>query len=402
MVYRSYSLCGDGRADAPWEITVKRHEDGLISTYLCQSVAPGALLRSSLPQGSFTLPAELRPGMPIVLVAGGSGITPIMGILRALARLAPARRARVWLHYAYHSPSDAIYSRELAAIDPQGQWLTQRHYVSTHGARLHADQVVAGLGAEAQRVEWYICGPDGLKRALETETRRQGVSATQVHSEVFASPSSQAALPALTGSSRSRLRLAESGAVLATQTGETLLETLERHGYDPVFSCRAGACGTCRLRLLAGRVRNGDGAGLSPAARAEGYVLSCVAEPVGDVTLSCSPDLIAAPRGAANASRVGGKSAAGLRTRRATARRSLRLGLAAAAVSVFVTTWGLTSHTASTQAHSSTTPSNSTTSGAGGSSSGNSSSNNSTSSSGSSSIQTQPSQSLPSTSTGAS
>lgn len=84
-MYRSYSLCGDGRADAPWEITVKRQDKGLISTYLCQRARPGMLLRTSLPQGGFTLPGTMRPGAPLVFIAGGSGITPIYGMLRARA-----------------------------------------------------------------------------------------------------------------------------------------------------------------------------------------------------------------------------------------------------------------------------------------------------------------------------
>jgi ring-1,2-phenylacetyl-CoA epoxidase subunit PaaE len=393
-LYRSYSLCGDGRADAPWEITVKRRDAGLISTYLCQRVQPGMVIRSSMPQGGFTLPATIRPDVPLVFVAGGSGITPIYGLLRALARLDAARRPQVQLHYAYGTPEDAIYGRELAALDPQGRWLTQHHYVSTRGERLHAHQVMARLGAQAQRAEWYICGPDGLKRAIETEAQRRGVPASHVHREVFASPRLRTAAPAAPAGAC--IRLAESGAVLSARPGETVLETLERHGYQPDFSCRAGACGTCRMRLLAGRVRNGDGEGLSPSERASGYVLSCCAEPVGEIALSAA--------GLGSPSRaVGGAPRAGARTpaRRQTAKRLLRGAMVAAALGLFFNVWGLTSHatatTPSTTSSGSTATSSSTSSGT-----TNNSGGFSGSSSGSSGITTQPSQSVPSTSTGVS
>ncbi len=405
--YRSYSLCGDGRRDAPWEITVKRHDKGVISTYLCQRARPGMVLQSSLPQGSFTLPEVIRPGAPLVFVAGGSGITPIYAMLRALARLAPAQRPRVWLHYAYHSPEDAIYGRELAELDPQRQWLTQRQYVTTRGNRLRAEAVLASLGTEAQGTEWYICGPEGLKRALEAEAKRREVPAQRLHMETFASPHTRTGAAA-GGAGRARVRIAESGAILATQPGETLIETLERHGYSPEFSCRAGACGSCRLRLLAGQVRNGDGEGLSPRERAAGYVLSCVGEPVGDVTLSTEGV------GLPMAGRAGGKDAApgarGTKSGRMARSRgmtyALRASLAAAALGLFIHFWGLTSHgVASLSGSTTTSTSSGTSSSASNSSNSSSSSSNSssgTSSSGSSGISTSTGQSGTNSSTGVS
>ncbi|HEY7833709.1 MAG TPA: 2Fe-2S iron-sulfur cluster-binding protein [Ktedonobacterales bacterium] len=344
--YRSYSLCGDGRVEAPWEITVKRHHAGLISRHLYDRVRPGMLLRASLPQGGFTLPAPLRPDQPIVFVAGGSGIAPIYGMLRALARLAPALRPRVWLHYAYHSPADAIYGRELAALDPRRQWLTQWHYIATNGYRLRPEQTLAPLGAAIGEAEWYVCGPEALKRGIETAALRQGVPAARIHGEVFASPATAGDTVSATASSaggrRPRVRLADSGAVLTAAPGATLLETLERAGYHPDFSCRAGACGTCRLRLVAGQVRNGDGSGLTPAERAAGDVLSCVARPVGDVTLASA----GVPGG-----QGGGRHRPG--------QRALRIGLTAAAAALFVAAWGFTNHSPVTAASSAGASSNS-------------------------------------------
>src|SRR5690242_8096892 len=80
--YRSYSLFGDGDPSRPWELTIKRMQKGAVSTYFYQSVQPGTLLYSSLPRGTFTLPGRVSPEMPFVFVAMGSGITPLMGMLR--------------------------------------------------------------------------------------------------------------------------------------------------------------------------------------------------------------------------------------------------------------------------------------------------------------------------------
>ncbi len=299
-LYRSYSLCGDGSANAPWQITVKRTAGGKVSNYLIDRIRPGMALQSSQPQGSFTMTPRPHPDVPFVFVAGGSGITPVYAMLRSLARMSPSERPRVTLHYAYHGPEDAIFGRELAALDPQRAWLTQRHHISTQGQRLNPAKIVTAMGAEAAQAQWYVCGPAALRHELEAAAVRQDVSTTQLHAEVFASPSvRRAGGSSLVGKTAktARIRLADSGAVLSAQPGETLLETLERSGYRPDFSCRAGACATCRLKVLSGRVcAHDENNALTPDERARGYVLSCVAEPEGDLTLATAGRPVAAPR----------------------------------------------------------------------------------------------------------
>jgi ferredoxin-NADP reductase len=340
MYYRSYSLCGDGQTDRPWEITVKRQNAGLVSSYIYSHVRPGMQLQASMPQGRFTLPTTLVPGQLLVFVAAGSGITPIYSMLRAIRRLPPERRPRVLLHYAYHNSSDAIYGAELAALDPEHHWLTQWRYVTTNGHRLGVENILASAAESAAAAEWYICGTASLKRSLESALPRHGIPAAHIHTEVFASPTSaRAADPG--ANATGRIRLAESGAILETHSGETLLEALERYGYRPDFNCRSGACGTCRLRLLSGQVRNGYGSGLTPEERAAGYVLSCIASPVGDIALAGAGRHVAAYSDAAD-SRVA--------LRRANAKRRLRLGLVAATLGLFVTAWGFTNHSPSNQA----------------------------------------------------
>jgi ferredoxin-NADP reductase len=347
MLYRSYSLCGEGRADVPWEITVKRQHAGLVSNYLYSTVCPGTLVKATLPQGRFTLPETIQPGMPIVFVAAGSGITPIYGMLRALSRLAPKVRPRVWLHYAFHTTADAIYAQELSRLDPSGQWLFQYHYTSAKGQRFRPEQALAMLGNRAGDAHWYVCGPSGLKRSVESTALRCAVPATHIHAEVFASPPIPAAATAVSSTSQSRVRLADSGAILDARSGETVIETLERSGYSPDFECRAGACGTCRMRLLSGQVRSGVTDALTPAERREGYILACVAQPIGDITLAG----IGQPAARIWRAPFGG-SRPPARSRQG-ARRALRWAMAAATLGLFFTLWDFTSHSLKSQASSS-------------------------------------------------
>jgi ferredoxin-NADP reductase len=291
-LYRSYSLCGDGSPDRPWELTIKRMERGAVSTFFYEEVDVGTLLYASLPRGTFTLPTNLGPELTLIMIAMGSGITPIMGMLRALATMSPGSQPATQLHYASRSPEEIIFSDELYEMDPEQYWLRQRHYLSSDGARMSVEAILSRASQRAAKAHWYVCGAESLKRELHKQLTKLKVPESQIHSEIFATQSGPGARgPAYritrhagTGQPGS-LRIIETAAVLDVQPNETLLVALERHGYKPDFSCRVGACGTCKLRVVEGQAEPA-GDLLSEAERAAGYVLSCIAQPIGEVALA--------------------------------------------------------------------------------------------------------------------
>src|SRR5690242_9400223 len=336
-LYRSYSLCGDGDPSRPWELTIKRMQMGAVSSYFYQSVQQGTLLYASLPRGTFTLPGRLTPEMAFVFVATGSGITPIMGMLRSIRRMPAQERPLVQLHYASRTPDDIIYGDELDAMDPDRIWLRQLHYVSSEGYRMTVDDILDYAGPTAVRAHWYMCGADNLKRELQTELEAMGVPVRQIHTEVFGSQHGPAYRigQAAVSTEPTDLFIADTGDALNVEPGETLLAALERNGYHPDFSCRAGICGSCKLRVLEGDVDQ-PGEILSPAEKANGYVLSCIAHPLGQVTLAS-----------------GGRAPAGMVRRKVTGisggrSRSSVTGVRAAALvgmgALLVGSWSLTNH----------------------------------------------------------
>lgn len=338
-LYRSYSLCGDGDVSRPWELTIKRMDGGAVSNYFYDSVRSGTLLYSSLPRGTFTLPPGIQPEMVLVMAAVGSGITPIMGMLRAISRMAPARRPLVQLHYASRSWDDVIFGDELDAMDREETWLRQWHYLSSERSRMTADAILRRAGNMASRSHWYMCGPEALKRDLHARLSRVGVPSEQVHSEIFATkpgPAYRVDGRAASGVG-GQMTIEETGAVLDVRPNETLLNALERHGYRPDFSCRAGACGACRLQMLAGQV-DPVGEALSDAERDEGYVLSCIARPIGDVTIASGGR---PPAGVSR--RPGAASKAATATRGAT-RTLVRASALAGVGAIVLGSWNLTNH----------------------------------------------------------
>ncbi len=288
-LYRSYSLCGAGDPSEPWELTIKRVNQGAVSNYFYEKVVAGTLLYASLPRGVFTLPGNLHPGMVLTMVAVGSGVTPIMGMLRAIARMRPEERPFARLYYASRSPEDIIFGDELRMMDPREQWLIQRHYLSSRGDRLTQEAVFAQADNESLRGHWYMCGPTELTRSMAENLAKMGTKESHIHAEVFATaPGPAYKLDFESGSGSSdgaRIMVADTGAMLDAQPQETILAALERHGYKPEFSCRAGACGACKLRVLQGQV-SPVGEALTSAEKSAGYALSCIARPLGDITLA--------------------------------------------------------------------------------------------------------------------
>ena len=331
IIYRSYSLCSDGRTDQPWEITIKRQ--GAISSYLYDAVGVNALLYATTPRGSFILPTPIPVNRSVIFVAAGSGITPIMGMLRLIAKQPAGQRPQVQLHYASRTLDDIIYRAELDRMDPQRTWLRQWHYFSAMGQRLTAEAVVQRAGTATTRALWYMCGPQTLHTDIQGRLARLGVPSAQVHAEVFAT-SGATTKSAAVGPIAARIRVQATGATLEARRGETVLNALERQGYRPDFSCRVGACGTCKLRLVAGRVAP-VGDSLTPAERNAGYVLSCVAVPQGDIALQDGgrPPTSGAARG--------GISPA---TARSASKSLVRLASIAAFGVVLLGTWPLTNH----------------------------------------------------------
>ncbi|MGZ3663351.1 MAG: 2Fe-2S iron-sulfur cluster-binding protein [Ktedonobacterales bacterium] len=340
-LYRSYSLCGDGRTDHPWELTIKRMDMGAVSTYFYRHVVVNTLLYSSMPRGTFTLPRRVTPDMVFVFCAVGSGITPIMGFLRAIEQLPQEERPLVQLHYASRSERDIIFGDELAEMDRTGTWLRQWHYLSSEQNRMHVETIVGRAGSFAKNAHWYVCGPETLKGELGEHLRRVGVRPDYFHAEAFATAAEPRPAYRVANNEADAaggtVRIAETGATLDIQPNETVLTALERHGYRPAFSCRAGACGECKLKLVAGQV-SPVGEALTPSERAEGYVLSCIARPMGEITLASGGR---PPAGVARiAPEVGGRSADRRPNQVMAVRAASVIGMGA----LLLGSWNLTNH----------------------------------------------------------
>ncbi len=261
---RSYSPAGSQHAaGGTIELTVKAHPQGVVSRHLVERARPGMVVGLSQADGDFVLP-DRRPD-DLLLVSGGSGITPVMSMLRTLRDEAHAGRVTV-LHYA-RTRDDVCYAAELEAAGA-----TVVHTREPGARRFAAAQV-----RELATAHTYVCGPTALIDAVRDAAADVGAE-SRLRVEHFVPP----APPASGDAGGGALTFARSG-VTADGDGRPLLEQAEAAGLTPAHGCRMGICHTCTCRKTAGHVldlRTGEVLGDDQL-----DIRICVSAPVGDVTL---------------------------------------------------------------------------------------------------------------------
>jgi 3-ketosteroid 9alpha-monooxygenase subunit B len=278
-VARCYSIASSPYCDEELKVTVKRTAGGFGSSWLCDNARCGLRIEALPPSGSF-VPRSLE--QDLLLIAGGSGITPIISILKsAIAR----GRGRIVLIYSNHDEPSAIFARELRELAAAHcDRLTIIHWFTAQRGRLITDQLRT-LTSPLRSYDAFICGPPGLMSAAEDALRANGMLRDRINTEVFSSlagdPFTAGPLrtPPQTMRSAVQVEIDLYGAThhLTWQTGVVLLDLMLDSGLDAPYSCREGVCGTCTCLLKRGRVRMKRDDVIDPSDLANGYVLACQA-----------------------------------------------------------------------------------------------------------------------------
>lgn len=274
---RCYSPCGSQhRADGRIELTVKAHEHGKVSQYLYANARPGLVIGLSQADGAFRLPSA-RPRQ-VLLISGGSGITPVLSMLRTLADEGHDGEI-VFVHYARREADvpQLAALRAIAAAHPTAR-LVLAYTQDGQGDELHGHfheshlAEVAPWYAEAQT---YLCGPPSLMAAVRDHFAAKGIE-DALHIEEFTAPS----IAPVDGDATGEIRF---GDTVVENSGATLLEQAEAAGLTPEFGCRMGICFTCTKVKTAGCTRNIRTGETNSDSDVE--VQLCISAPVGDVAI---------------------------------------------------------------------------------------------------------------------
>jgi ferredoxin-NADP reductase len=278
--WRSYSLTSSpvagaaratsGRGARTITITVKAMPEGFLSTHLVGGLAPGTVVRLAAPQGNFVMP-DPAPAS-VLFVTAGSGITPVMSMLRTLARRNQITDI-VHLHSA-PTESDVMFGAELAELQQAHDGYRIRLRSTRTEGRLDLSRLDEEVPDWRQRQTW-ACGPEGMLDQAEQVWSAAGV-AERLHLERFAV--SKAAAHGQGGT----VEFARSGKTITVDAATPLMDAGERVGVPMPFGCRMGICQSCVVGLVDGHVRDlRTGAEHEPGSR----VQTCISAASGDCVL---------------------------------------------------------------------------------------------------------------------
>ncbi|MFD0355354.1 2Fe-2S iron-sulfur cluster-binding protein [Streptomyces sp. NPDC127110] len=292
-VRRPYSICS-GITDGELRVAVKAQPDGLVSGWVNTTLRAGDLVKVGVPSGRFAIDLNPLRGRHVLGIAAGSGITPILSIVKSVLAVEP--RSRCTLVYANRDAASTIFRDELDGLERQhGERLGVVHVLSQarvpdplRQGRLtgSAFRELAKARGLADGVESaFLCGPADLVTEIRCTLISLGLAAERIHSERFAaSPGAHTAgrKKAPAGGARA-VTVIDRGTrtTVTVRPDETVLDAGLRAGLDLPHSCREGICGTCRARRAGGEVELDD-CDLTDAEIAAGYVLACRTRPLAE------------------------------------------------------------------------------------------------------------------------
>jgi 3-ketosteroid 9alpha-monooxygenase subunit B len=275
---RCYSLSSTPLLDEPLRVTVKRVRDGRASNWLCGELQEGQTLQVLPPAGVF-VPRSLDGDL--LLFGGGSGITPVLSILRSALL---AGQGRILLIYANRDEQSVIFRDELRFLaEAHPERLQIIHWLDA----LQGIPSAAQLAALAQPfidAQAFICGPGPFMDTAVSALKGLGLPAGRVHVERFVSLPGESEVQQVAASEAAvaaqlAVRLDGQDHQLACDSGETLLAAMERAGLKPPSACRVGGCASCMCTLESGEVELLINDALDADELAEGWILSCQAVP---------------------------------------------------------------------------------------------------------------------------
>ena len=296
-VRRTYSLCRAPQ-DREIRIAIKEIAGGRFSTWANRTLRRGAIVDVLPPTGSFTMATAETPRAHHVGFAGGSGITPILSILRTV--LQQSDEARFTLFYANRSVGSIMFLEELAGLKNRFMDRFQLFHfleeeqedIELFNGRLDAARmanILASLVSPSEIAAAYVCGPAPMMSAVESGLKAAAVPDDRIRTERFSAGRS----PAEAAAHLRTMSGLETGAPFEVRIDGrrralpfdpalgSLLDNVRAAGMAAPYACKAGVCATCRARVVSGDVYMGPADGLSAAERAQGYILTCQAVPAG-------------------------------------------------------------------------------------------------------------------------
>jgi ring-1,2-phenylacetyl-CoA epoxidase subunit PaaE len=296
-VRRSYSICSAVQDDL-LRIAVKKAPGGTFSTWANERLAPGQIIEVMPPMGHFNVPLAEANRKHYVGFAAGSGITPLLSIIKTTLLTEPC--SRFTLFYGNRSSSAVMFKEELS--DLKDRFLARLNLVYVMSREPQDIDILNGridrTKADALLEHWvdpagidtaFVCGPDGMMQAVAQSLEAHGVSKARIRIELFAAsiPKHEHRVQSLpqSGDTECEVTVIIDGAArqyTLERTQENILDAALKNGIELPYSCKGGVCSTCRAKLIEGEVDMDVNFALEDYEVARGFILCCQSYPATD------------------------------------------------------------------------------------------------------------------------
>lgn len=287
---RAYSLSSSPYLDPDLEVTIKRLPNGLVSNYLWENLRPGDELEVFPPLGHFTVQPAPARSLQYFFIAAGSGITPIMSMLRSILFAEP--KSKILLLYGSRDQEHIIFRDRLDELTQKHSGrLEVLHTLSRplpgwegRVGRLSGDWIASELQRIRQRllpIEAYICGPTEMMEMATQTLLESKLPKEKIHLEYFSAPLPEAVTTEVAAvEALATIHLDGKTYQVPIKAGQTILQAAQEAGLDPPYACEEGICCTCRAKLLKGQVHMRSREALSDWEIEKGYILTCQSLPL--------------------------------------------------------------------------------------------------------------------------
>ncbi len=292
MLYRTYTLSSSPSRPYSLAVTVKAQATSIGTRWMFDNLKPGMKIRALGPLGDFSY--VRHPGDKYLFISAGSGVTPMMSMVRDMSDRAP--QSDIAFINCSRSPSDIVFRHELEYLARFMPKLSLGFIVENcgrtdlwSGLRGMVDKAkIALLSPDFMDRTVFCCGPEPFMAAIRSMLEASGFDMARYHQESFAPAAppvsvGESLLADADGEALSMVGFALSGKEVACQPGQTILMTARAAGVRIGAACESGICGTCRVLKLSGEVEMNHNGGILDDEIDEGYILACCSRPLTDV-----------------------------------------------------------------------------------------------------------------------
>ena len=298
---RSYSICA-GKDDAALQVGIKRVDGGAFSTWANTDLKVGDVLQAMPPMGGFFTPLDANAEKQYLGFAGGSGITPVLSILKTT--LAREPNSRFTLVYANKGVNTIMFREELE--DLKNLYMGRLNVIHILETDAQDIDLFTGLVTQEKCAElfkhWidventdtaFICGPEPMMLGIASALREHGLDDSQIKFELFASAqpgrvkrkAHAADVASQVNQTKASITLDGGTQTITMPKDQSILDGALENAMDAPYACKAGVCSTCRCRVIEGEVEMVANHALEDYEVEKGYVLSCQAYPLTDTVV---------------------------------------------------------------------------------------------------------------------